>query len=280
MVDTGGDSVKANTGAKPNLGKSDGETVVFSHPANYSLPMNILKPKPEHSVHRCIVLIHGGGWVGGTMREMDDLAHFFAERGFLTASVTYRLAPKDIWPAQLDDVQTAVRYIRTHAKELDISGEKIGAAGVSAGGHLSLFLGSVETRKASEYAGISSRVQAVGSISGIHDLNSPMTTAGEQYRIVQALTGEGSTVNQEIRSQASPLTFVDSKTAPTMFIQGRNDPLVPAAQTNLAASKLKQLGVPTEALFIAGMEHGISSRQKEQAKALDQLAAWMMKYLK
>ena len=69
---------------------------------------------------------------------------------------------------------------------------------------MSLFLGAVDTRTEGEYPGVSSRVQAVGSISGIHDLNLQMTPIGERYRIVQQLVGEKGRDRQEGKGCGKP----------------------------------------------------------------------------
>lgn len=272
-----GESAPRSTSALPNM---DGQKVTYAHPSSQNLDLGIIKPTSETPLHRAILLIHGGGWVSGSRVDMDDIAHFLADKGFLAATVDYRLAPKDTWPAQLDDVQTAVRYLRSHARELNIDENKIGAVGVSAGGHLSLFLGSVDTRHEGEYPGVSSRVQAVCSISGIHDLNLPMTSIGERYRIVQLLLGEHEHPDLKARAKASPIKFVTAKTAPTMFIQGLHDPLVPQEQTTKAEEALRKAGVSTNVQLVEGMGHGISPKIPLQAKALNQLAYWMFKYLK
>jgi len=259
---------------------TDVHTVIYTHRPKTNLSLDIIKPTRSKSLHRALLLIHGGGWVSGTRSDMDEIARYLSDKGFLTASVDYRLAPRDTWPAQLEDVQAAVRYLRSHATDLDIDADKIGAAGVSAGGHLSLFLGAVEGAAPVEEKGVSSKVQAVCSISGIHDLNLPLTSIGERYRIVQSLIGEGTSMNKEARSKASPINFVDAHTAPTMFIQGNQDPLVPQEQSTEAEEKLKKLGVHTNMQLVDGMGHGLSPKVPLQANALNQLTFWMYKYLK
>ena len=250
-------------------------TIKYAHHPTGDLKLDIVRPNPQSNLHRAILLIHGGGWVGGNRKEMLEIGNYLADKGFLIASVDYRLAPKDPWPAQLEDVQAAVRYIRAHAKELDIVADEIGASGVSAGGHLSAFLGSVD-----QVGAVSSRVQAVCSISGIHDLNMPLTQAGETYRIVQRLIGETTKIDKPGRYKASPINFFDQHTAPTLFIQGKVDPLVPSTQTEEAEVKLKGLGVPTQAIYVDHMGHGIDPINAPEAKAIDALADWMRKYLR
>ncbi len=268
------------TNARSAHASKELETVTYAHLPSGDLKLDIINPPAGKSLHRCILLIHGGGWVSGSRLDMNQIGVYLAAKGFVTASVDYRLADTAIWPAQLDDVQTAVRYLRSHAKDFDFSPDKIGAAGISAGGHLSLFLGTVDTQREGEYPDVASKVQAVGSISGIHDLNAPMTPQGERYGIVQALVGEHGPVNIKARVAASPQTFIDSKTAPTIFIQGLEDPLVPMEQSSVTESKMKKLGVQTDLVKVEGMKHGLSPQPPKEAAALDRLADWMTKYLK
>jgi len=253
-------------------------TIIYSH-EHGDLKLDIIKPESKANLHLAIILIHGGGWVSENRKSMNEIGTFLAAKGFLSVSIDYRLAPKERWPAQLDDVQTAVRYVRSNAKSLDINPEKIGAAGISAGGHLSSLLGSNDTRLDREFKGFSSRVQAVCSISGIHDLNLALTASGERYRIVQQLLGEADKPNPSARAKASPIIYYDAKTAPTLFIQGKEDQLVPPNQTQVAEKKLRDLGIPTEAIYVDGMGHGLSTGPQPEVAALDQMVAWMKKYL-
>ena len=74
--------------------------------------------------------------------DMVDAARVFADEGVMAITADYRLVPGSLWPAQREDVVAAVAYLRDHAAELGLRPEKIGAAGVSAGGHLSAILGT------------------------------------------------------------------------------------------------------------------------------------------
>jgi acetyl esterase/lipase len=245
---------------------------------NGPMPMDVVKPTPKASLHRAVILIHGGGWVSGSRKELSTASKELAKQGFLALPIEYTLVRQagGTWPQQLQDVQAAVRYVRRHAAELDVNPEWIAAAGVSAGGHLSMWLGVVDAPE----DGISSRVQAVGSISGIHDLNAPLTPDGERYRIVQALMGERGAPDPTARAKASPVESVSRSSAPVLFIQGDADPLVPRAQSDLAAKRLRQAGVETRVLMVKGMHHGLDLTQPEERKALDVLAAWLKRHLK
>jgi len=250
------------------------ETVVYSHVDGQDLSMDIYRP-PKH-VLGAVLLLHGGGWVGGGRGQMAELAERAARLGFVAASADYRLAPKNRWPAQLQDVQTAVRYLRANADLLHFDQDNIAAVGVSAGGQLSLFLGSVDDSNPKVYGGRSSQVGVVGSISGIHDLRLKLTPEGERYRIIEALTGsrQGAAV-----AAASPILVTSKKTAPTYFIQGSADPLVPPNQTAEAAKHLAKLGVPEKAVTVPGMGHGLTLGVKNQSDALDDMLLWIYDHL-
>jgi pectinesterase len=132
-----------------------------------------LPPEPGSRPRPAIVLIHGGGWTSfdkGTMRRM---ASFLARSGFVAVAVNYRLlqGSQNRWPAQLDDVQRAVRWVRANASKYNIDASRIGAFGHSAGAQLASLLGMEETRDNSDVAlaGYSSRVQAVVDVSGPTD---------------------------------------------------------------------------------------------------------------
>jgi len=275
-----GKSAPTVADAPPAPAVAKPETITYSKTPDGELKMDIYKANPSADHHAAILLIHGGGWAGGDRALMAEIASYIAAHGFLAASIDYRLSPKNVWPAQLDDCQTAVRYLRSHAKELGI-GDKIGAAGISAGGHLAFCLGTMDTLHDGDFKGMSSRVQAVASISGIHDLNVPLTAAGERFKTVPHLLAEPEgKPNKDARSKASPLTYADLKTAPTIFLHGKSDPLVPAEQTQIAAKKLDSLKVSNKALYVEQMGHDVSPTRPNEKQALDALVDWMTQNLK
>ena len=124
-------------------------------------------------------------------------------------------------------------------------------------------------------------MQAVASISGIHDLNIPLTTAGERFKTVPNLLREAEgKPSKDARAKASPITYADAKTAPTLFLHGKADPLVSAEQTQAAAKKLDSLKVPNKAMYVEQMGHEVSPTKPNDRQALDALVDWMTQYLK
>lgn len=88
-----------------------------------------------------IVFLHGGGWSGGTRTTGPDFGRFFARDGFAMASIEYRLTPAITFPSNVEDVKTAVRWLRAHATQYGLNAERICLWGTSAGGHLAAVAG-------------------------------------------------------------------------------------------------------------------------------------------
>ena len=106
-------------------------------------PVGIEEPKPA------VIMIHGGGWISGSRGIVGKLAEILAGAGIVVFNIDYRLAkpgqPATRWPAQLVDAQLAVRFVRSHASDLDIDPVHIGAMGDSVGGQLAMLLGELRT---------------------------------------------------------------------------------------------------------------------------------------
>src|SRR5205814_4600921 len=120
-----------------------------------------------------VLCVHGGGFRAGTREGYDGLIRKLAERGYVAATVTYRLAPKYPFPAAVYDVKAAVRWARANAAKYRIDPDRIGVTGGSAGGHLALFLGVTADVKEFEGDGGNptqpSRVACVVNVYGPSD---------------------------------------------------------------------------------------------------------------
>src|SRR4051794_10569699 len=116
--------------------------VVYGKGGGEDLKLNIARPKnPAAKKLPCIVFIHGGGWQMGDRAAHDWATWDAAHRGYVSATIGYRLAPKHKFPAQVNDVKCAIRFLRAHADEYGLDPDRIGACGFSAGGHLVMMLG-------------------------------------------------------------------------------------------------------------------------------------------
>lgn len=233
------------------------------------LQMNVAVPAgmKEGEKRPCIVCIHGGGWSGGQRQHLDELTRRLAGQGFVAATVSYRFAPADKFPAQIFDCAEAVRFLRENADRFGVDPDRVGAVGFSAGGHLSMMLGAGD---AGDGLGIeggegkpSGKVNAVVSFFGPSLLGAadfPQQTTG----ILDGLIGADANGRAERAKAASPVTYVNKGDAPMLLFQGTADPLVPTSQAVLMVEALGKVGVPARAELIAGAGHGWGGPELER----------------
>jgi acetyl esterase/lipase len=233
--------------------------VTYATVGDEPLQLDIATPQGLDHPVPAIVVIHGGGWMAGKRQDMTPIAKQIAEHGYVAATISYRFAPKHRFPAQIEDVKAAVRYLRAHAKELNIDPERIGAVGVSAGAHLSMMLGLMDPVDGMEGNGgnaeQSSKVQAVVSFVG------PVNLARDSYnpaqtQILTAWLGGDPKEKQAECKQASPLTYISKGDAPLLCFFGSKDPLVSYDQAFVIGDALAKAGVPGRVELLMGAGHG------------------------
>ena len=198
------------------------------------------------------ILVHGGGWVAGDKQQyINYLFKPLADAGFAWFSINYRLAPKYRFPAPAEDVQRAVRFIRSNAFRYKVDPNRLALIGESAGGHLVSYVG-VRNRRAS-------RVAAVVAMYGIHDF----VTACQQWKPVPdevfKLFGI-STLDSRSRTilrKASPINYVSGDAPPFLLIHGSRDEDVPYAQSVEMCDSLKKARASCELITIEGAPHGM-----------------------
>ena len=241
-------------------------------------------PKDAKGPFPTILWIHGGGWVEGDKRKEPNgisiLAPLLVSKGFVAVSCNYRLAPKHRHPAQVDDVQRVVRWLRANAEKYHIDPDRIGAVGISAGGHLASMLAVQETRTKhkDDLDKFSSGLQTAISLNGPTDLrDTPELKTGILDKAIQNLLGDQSG-SKEARDDASPIAFVSKDSAPMLFIVGTKDTLVPMAHSKLMANILKAKNVEAEVLALEGAGHAIFPSITPRAR--DAIVEWFGKKLK
>lgn len=228
----------------------------------------------------CAVWLHGGAWAEGDKRfgtyGVSVLANMLRDRGVALVACNYRLAPQHRYPAQLDDAQRVVRWVRAHAADYNIDPQRVAAVGSCAGGHLAAMLAGRETREAAhdELSRFSSRVNLAVSINGITDLRAGSGVSTVALNIaVRNLLGEDPQRAAELAADASPITFVTRDSAPMLFIVGDQDTLVPNRQSVVMAEALKQSGVASKVVTFEGGRHalGFSAEKVVRDTVIDYL---------
>ena len=210
-----------------------------------------------------VVFIHGGGWAGGDKKVYAWLAEALAKRGYAAASITYRFAPAWHAPAQMDDAQRAVRFLRKNAGRYGLDPQRFGAIGGSAGGHLASYLALAETRDNGdrELATYSSRVQCAVDCYGPVDLEAMMKSASAP--IVQGFIGKPLEGNEAAYRDASPHFLVKANPPPFLIIHGTLDVgtargQVPMEQSVNFHEKLRRAGGNATLLKLDGAGHGFT----------------------
>ncbi|OGV59407.1 MAG: hypothetical protein A2X45_22285 [Lentisphaerae bacterium GWF2_50_93] len=259
-------------------GKADGQELkldVFS-PVTKSE-----KPRPA------AIIVHGGAWSAGDRRDGHEMAPYLAKEGIVVFCIGYRLVNDtgNRWPAQLDDNQRAMRWVRAHASQYGIDPNRIAAMGGSAGGHIVACMGTSDTRDNSdpERAAYSSRPNCVVMMCGPTDLTEDFSKKVKQgewcnEQIRRLLGGKPEEV-PELANSASPLFHVDVKTPPTLICQGRTDELVPFDHAERFDAALRKAGVES-VLFMHKGGHGFDEDGKEFMEFIKVMDAFLKKHLK
>ncbi len=222
------------------------QDVVYGVQGGEKLLLDIYQPAESGSRPRpAVVLIHGGGWIGFDKSTMRGMGNFLAGSGFVAVSVDYRLfhGSENRWPAQLDDVQRSVRWLRANASKYNVDGNRIGAFGHSSGAQLAALLGMEDTRDNSDpaLAKYSSRVQAVVDVSGPSDFLTNHDPDGDAF--LTSFFGGDSTKLADVWRGASPVYHVDKSNAPFLIVHGTADQDVSIAQAQEFYDKLLQAKV-------------------------------------
>jgi acetyl esterase/lipase len=234
------------------------------------LKLDIASPKGLARPTPAIVVIHGGGWMYGRRQEMAPVARQLAAHGYVAATISYRLIPKYRFPAQIEDVKAAVRYLRAHAGELNIDRTHLGATGISAGAHLAMMLGVMDTADGLEGTGgnadQSSKVQAVVSFVGPVNLVFPNYNTAQSQIIAAFVNGPPAEKVDECR-RASPITYIDPGDAAFLCFFGTDDPLVPFDQAFEMAKALDDAHLPGRIEILIGARHGWVGKELERTMA-------------
>jgi acetyl esterase/lipase len=207
-----------------------------------------------------IICIHGGGWRGGKRQDLSQTMKTIASRGFVAATISYRLVPTAKFPAPVEDCKAAVRWLRANAAKYKIDKDHIGVVGFSAGGHLASMLGLTGNADGFEGKGgsadQSSSVQAVVDFFGPADLASPDWSEDVRTRAITPFIGAALSNHAELYRKASPITYVKAGAAPFLIFHGTDDPTVPIQQSRGLAAKLRENGVSIKVIEVAGAKHG------------------------
>ncbi|MDB6026448.1 MAG: Lipase [Verrucomicrobiales bacterium] len=224
-----------------------GEAFVYKKIGDREMKLYVSKPADWKSSDQrpALVFFHGGGWVGGAPSQFNDQCQYFASRGLVTATVDYRLMSheKTATPVEcIQDAKSAMRWVRSHAKELGIDPTRIGAGGGSAGGHLAAFVGMVEGKDdPKDDLSVSPKPKALVLFNPVFN-NGPdqyaYSRVGEHYK------------------EFSPAHNITRDDPPTVVFLGSNDHLIPVQTAHDFETEMKKVGVRCDVHIYEGQKHG------------------------
>jgi acetyl esterase/lipase len=228
-----------------------GQMRVYKKVGDRELRLFVVNPKAWQPTDQrpALVLFHGGGWTGGSPVQFNDQATYLAQRGLVCIQVEYRLV-KDVPGPPIhcvQDAKSAMRWVRSHAAELGIDPQRMGAGGGSAGGHLAAFVGLVEgLDDPQDDLTISPKANALVLFNPVFD-NGPDGGWGQQR------------VGDRYQ-EFSPAHNISADDPPAIVFLGRNDALIAVNvverfQANMVAAKVR-----CEAFYYEGQPHGFFNK--------------------
>jgi acetyl esterase/lipase len=222
-----------------------------------ALKLDLYFPSNVKAPWQALVYTHGGSFTGGDKRTGSGTIDIPAMnvRGYAVAAVNYRLMPEHPFPAEIQDVKCAVRYLRAHASEYNLSTEGIGIWGGSAGGHLSAMMGLTNEEAdydKGEYLDFSSHVDAVVDMFGPADLTARMNWL--QSWLLRRAFGTNDP-HSSLLAAASPVNQTPESAPPFLIIQGDQDSAVPLEQSQALAQHLQALHVDTTLIVVKNANH-------------------------
>ncbi len=263
--------------------------IEYAKPSGVSLKLDLCRPKGLTAPRPGMVLTHGGGFRTDDKQALLDECQELAKLGYVAATVNYRFAPTYPYPAQIDDVQYAVRWLRAHANTYKIDPNRMGSLGGSAGGYLATMLGVRDTRDPSlGLSTYSSKVKAVVDRFGVPmDTTDPsvIDPTGPYAELQKEVMDDylrGYTVTPELLREISPITYASSGDAPLLAVHSVNDQLAPIVHSQKLVAALTNAGVwaKLEPFQGGGNAHGLagaSSQEKQRVWNLQ--VAFLATYL-
>ena len=257
--------------------------IVYGTVGETNLCMDIAFPTQSCGPIPCVVVIHGGAWTLGNKSMHTNEIKYFAKQGYVSVSIGYRLAPDHRFPAQIEDVKCAIRYLRANCKKFNIDPDQIGAVGFSAGAHLSMMLGTMNQEDGFEGKGgwpdESSKVQAVVSYYGPTQLDAN-DIPKESVPLVSNFIGGSQKEKPNAYRQASPLTYVSPEDAPMLLFHGTSDPIVPYSQAIKMVTAMTRHNIPGRVELLINADHGGNWGVEKFERTKDATSAFFEKHLK
>lgn len=257
------------------------KNIEYKNANGKSLQLDLYRLKKNDKPVPLLVFVHGGGWRGG--ERADYLVYLipFAKKGYVTATVSYRLLGDSPYPACVEDIKDAIQWFYNHGEEYGYDPDRIAVIGGSAGAHLAMLAaygwndqsGKTDSLLSS---GNTHRIKAVVNNYGPADLT---TEYARNHIQVTSLLVTSYEESPELYLKASPIHYLDKDDPPTLILQGTSDDLVPASQSVLLKEQLDKLGVSAELYCLPLWPHTMDIVQRVNDFSLKKMDDFFKKYL-
>jgi acetyl esterase/lipase len=236
--------------------------------------LDIYLPNSEKPAYKAVIVIYGSAWFGNNRKQsaFETMGKQLLESGFAVIAINHRASSDAVYPAQINDVKAAIRFVRANAGKYKIDASFIGITGYSSGGHLASLAGASNSvnqftvgkktvdieGKVGNYTSFSSSVNAVVDWFGPIDMalmdecKRPKVGNSPEAALINGNPAD----NLDMIALLNPITFIDEKDPQFLVIHGDADSVVPYCQSVLFAKALKEKGLLTEFISVPGGQHG------------------------
>ena len=256
------------------------EDVVIGKAGTRDLLADIFLPPKVEKDRPAILVVHGGGWLEGDKSQLRGYGILLSRLGFVCMCNSYRLSDEALWPAQIQDINCAIRYLRTNANDLGLDPNRIGITGNSAGGHLSLMAAAQGYDK--EFEGEGGNNQVTSEVKAVCAIYPPTTIKNLTH--IDPLENAflmlmGKEAEQSAYDKASPMNYVTKEYPPTMLIHGSSDSLVKLKDSTDFYEALIAANRPAELHIFSEEEHAFDGEPSYGRTVANLQALFFSKYL-
>lgn len=255
---------------------ADFSNVEFARPDGKPLLLDASIPEGK-GPFPAVIIVHGGSWKNGNKTTyINPLKPLLSQAGYAWFSIDYRLAPAYTFPANVNDVESAVKWVKAHARKYHVDKKRLALIGESAGGHLVAMVGAQNKPE--------TRVAAVVDFYGPNNLallpqflKAPPDGVRELLNIT-----EWNDRSKKLLDEASPQAYVQKGIPPFLFIHGTADTLVPPTFSPMMCDAMKKVGGECEVVTVPGGVHGMENWEGKpgQTEWKPVMTGWLDKALK